>query len=629
MEPIVLDFDIDLKELSKSDRGFPPAIMYTLGLGVPPTNSHAAFLQRMYHTFPDKIYNKTMLQEWIKLTGNPPLLHIPILADSFDCVYVLVNELKVTLDEVDAMGVTALHLAAWQGNANLVAFLMHSGAMPTNVDSNGRTPLHYAAIRGHGEVIKYLLKTSDSTPPKKAENLKKQLLAIKDHDGRTALTLAALTPSINPGCIRALRTEMTKLKSLPTDRWNRAPLFTERVDRPEKEPGDGEDMRGGWYYPLSSSLKEKKKKKESKDTTSTTKTKAKADKKSQNDDGGGGGDGSGDGGGSDERSDIDIVKVSSLTKSSFVRDYFSTQRPVLITDGAFNGQSVWAYWQKAAMVHKYGDLPLEFGESLHSALPAGVPSNLDPPRNTTLREWVEETMSKSNEMFVPGESQTPPPFPWVAHQMLSNRDDLNPAHAKSAQEVGKLLSQDVKRPGILNICLPLPKDNEPLQLTLGPAGSGVPVKARQNAWDLLLVGRKRWYFISPPHIFNATELPARVAGRIHVKSTAEWLRDHAPKLKKKGLIAEVTQYPGDVVFIPHGWVHATLNLVDSVSITQEFCTLKNTNQRMQPLGYTIYGGVDRYRGYGAINTLVQKNVDVRQFIHQKQRHAVPNLKFSL
>lgn len=110
--------------------GYPPAYMFLLGLGRKPENSMAAFFQRLYLTYqetPTPFINYTSLELWLNLTGNPPLLHIPILSNFFDGAFVLINDVKVDINEADQKGVTALHLAAWNGDASLFAFLIHNG----------------------------------------------------------------------------------------------------------------------------------------------------------------------------------------------------------------------------------------------------------------------------------------------------------------------------------------------------------------------------------------------------------------------------------------------------------------------------------------------------------------------
>lgn len=55
-------------------------------------------------------------------------------------------------------GVTPLHLAANNGNIQVVKFLCAlSEVDPGQADNHDRSPLHYAAIGGHIAVVKYLV----------------------------------------------------------------------------------------------------------------------------------------------------------------------------------------------------------------------------------------------------------------------------------------------------------------------------------------------------------------------------------------------------------------------------------------------------------------------------------------
>lgn len=63
----------------------------------------------------------------------------------------------VALDDPDAVGRTALHEAAGQGDTAIVAFLLKHGAKIDRKDMQGRTPLHSAVMGGSLKVTEMLL----------------------------------------------------------------------------------------------------------------------------------------------------------------------------------------------------------------------------------------------------------------------------------------------------------------------------------------------------------------------------------------------------------------------------------------------------------------------------------------
>ena len=96
------------------------------------------------------------------------------------------------------------------------------------------------------------------------------------------------------------------------------------------------------------------------------------------------------------------------------------------------------------------------------------------------------------------------------------------------------------------------------QFFLGPAGSGAPPHYHKHAWNALAYGRKRW-FLWPPAAAMYSSMPIR-----------RWLEEVLPGLPPHLAPLEVTQEAGDVIFVPAGWGHATLNLAASVGLSEEF-----------------------------------------------------------
>lgn len=88
---------------------FPPAILFSLGLGPKPRNTHAAMLSRFKLQYPDK-FQLHDLEEWRRASGNPPILQLALMNNFFDGVYVLVTNFNASVNERDAHGVSALHI---------------------------------------------------------------------------------------------------------------------------------------------------------------------------------------------------------------------------------------------------------------------------------------------------------------------------------------------------------------------------------------------------------------------------------------------------------------------------------------------------------------------------------------
>ncbi len=87
--------------------------------------------------------------------GGDPALVRAIRMDSQSVVNVLLNAPGLEVDTASEFGETALMLAAFKGNMELVQTLLAKGASVNRV--GGWTPLHYAATEGHDEIVQLLL----------------------------------------------------------------------------------------------------------------------------------------------------------------------------------------------------------------------------------------------------------------------------------------------------------------------------------------------------------------------------------------------------------------------------------------------------------------------------------------
>ena len=88
---------------------------------------------------------------------------------------------------------------------------------------------------------------------------------------------------------------------------------------------------------------------------------------------------------------------------------------------------------------------------------------------------------------------------------------------------------------------------------IGSHGTGSPQHLHNSAWNLMLSGKKEWFFWSPGAASITTTPP--------LKAYQEWKQE-----------AEYTciQEDGDVVLIPEDWGHATFSLGENVGFAAEY-----------------------------------------------------------
>jgi hypothetical protein len=92
------------------------------------------------------------------------------------------------------------------------------------------------------------------------------------------------------------------------------------------------------------------------------------------------------------------------------------------------------------------------------------------------------------------------------------------------------------------------------QLAVGGAGAGALLHFHAAALNVAVVGLKLWRLFPP----------AQAA--LGAAPAADWWAAGAGVADGDSAFVDVLQGPGDWVFVPHHWGHATLNLADSVGI---------------------------------------------------------------
>jgi len=102
--------------------------------------------------------------------------------------------------------------------------------------------------------------------------------------------------------------------------------------------------------------------------------------------------------------------------------------------------------------------------------------------------------------------------------------------------------------------LTLPMHSAALSFGIAGAGTGVPFHFHGPGFAETLYGRKRWFLTHPD-----------VKPEFHPnKTTLQWFTEDYQRVKETTDILECTLRPGEAVYFPDKWWHATLNLDTSV-----------------------------------------------------------------
>jgi len=103
----------------------------------------------------------------------------------------------------------------------------------------------------------------------------------------------------------------------------------------------------------------------------------------------------------------------------------------------------------------------------------------------------------------------------------------------------------------------LPNHHHALSFGLAGPGSGVPFHFHGPGFAETLHGRKRW-FLTPHHVqpeFNPN------------KTTLQWYFEDYKRIRQEIDLHECTISPGEIIYFPDRWWHATLNLDTAVFIS--------------------------------------------------------------
>ena len=213
----------------------------------------------------------------------------------------------------------------------------------------------------------------------------------------------------------------------------------------------------------------------------------------------------------------DVDAVESISLRDFEAEYRG-KKPLLLRGAAAHWPAL-EKWTRAYLLEHFGDRAANVGTGSDIIYAGGGAAN-----HATLRDLLRRMRNGSD------------------------------AVAFDARLLGTLpeLARDFAAPPVLARAFPAAASYG--LLSLGPSRSGLPPHAHGEAWLGLVSGRKRWFLRAPGATIDHE-------GAVHPLAS---IRDWAAVLRGGCL-----QAPGDVLYVPRGWTHATLNVGEALAVGEQ------------------------------------------------------------
>jgi len=216
--------------------------------------------------------------------------------------------------------------------------------------------------------------------------------------------------------------------------------------------------------------------------------------------------------------DVDVV--TEITSQEFETEYRG-RKPLLLR-GAASDWPALKKWTREYLLKRFNGRPANYGAGSDVIYAGGGPTN-----HATLGNLLER---------------------------MRNQSDVFAFDAMLLRTMPEF-AEDFATPSVLEHAFPATDRISGAAyhlLSVGPSRSGLPPHAHGETWLALVVGRKRWFLAAPG---------APIPDTVHPLSSAiDWA-----EVLEGGCL----QRPGDVVYVPRGWTHATLNIGDAVAVGEQ------------------------------------------------------------
>eukprot|EP01065_Artemidia_motanka_P027216 TRINITY_DN3243_c0_g1_i1.p2 TRINITY_DN3243_c0_g1~~TRINITY_DN3243_c0_g1_i1.p2 ORF type:complete len:473 (+),score=130.51 TRINITY_DN3243_c0_g1_i1:43-1419(+) len=257
---------------------------------------------------------------------------------------------------------------------------------------------------------------------------------------------------------------------------------------------------------------------------------------------------------------VAVERCADLSRDTFVSRYEAPHVPCLVTHVVADEGWAVSGWGLGSMVQRFGDCPVQVGKNCTTAAPVRVP----------FRDYVAYMRSQQHDapLYI---------FDGLFDKAADARGNTPMAELLREYWAPAVFGED------LNGCLDGASRQQFRWLLVGPRRSGTAVHIDMmgtNAWNTLISGAKRWALWPP----DTPEAVVRGDGLFprsgEGNEASNYFFQALPRLRRKhpGRCIEVTQLPGEAMFVPQGWWHAVVNLEDSVAVTQNYCAEGNFHE---------------------------------------------------
>lgn len=234
--------------------------------------------------------------------------------------------------------------------------------------------------------------------------------------------------------------------------------------------------------------------------------------------------------------ECNIDRRPGLTKEDFEATY-RHRKPVIFRNQVCNIKTAESL-SRATLEKLWGDVPVRSALDHNHLMTLG-----ELGVNMTLQAFLDTVMQEGSPNL-DGTTKSPP------YIFDNYRGDFLKA---CKERTGSTPFDKYTPPGITSW-------SSPLQIAIGNSNSGTQFHEHAEAFHELFNGKKRWGIV-PPGKRNLVFNPK--------SSYSHWLEDVYPTLSLESTLLECIQEAGEVIYIPGGFMHATVNIGMVVGVASQ------------------------------------------------------------